>query len=236
MFQNNSATINDKHTFYDYGLYVTNTNPVSPPEPKEQYLEVPGYNGMIDLSEALTGYVIYNNRTITLKLGGKKGMEQWPNFMSDFMRDVHGKRVKVIFDDDIGYYYIGRARVQTDYDRKYQIATFTVTINAEPYKLSIHDSMEEWLWDPFSFLDGVIQVYSDIVVDGTKEMVLVGSEKPCIPLFIASNDMTILFEGKTYNLSEGINKLYEIVIIDKEYPITIIGNGTISISYRRGRL
>ena len=56
MFSNNSAKINNKHTFRDYGLYVTNTNPVSPPEAKTEYIEIPGRNGAIDLTEALTGY------------------------------------------------------------------------------------------------------------------------------------------------------------------------------------
>ena len=101
------------------------------------------------------------------------------------MSDLHGKRVKVIFDDDMGYYYVGRATVVPDYDRKGQIGTFTVTIDAEPYKYSIVDSLEPWKWDTFSFVDGVIQGYSDIVVNGSREVTLSGSELPVIPEFIA---------------------------------------------------
>ena len=70
MYPNYAATLNGKHTYTDYGLYVTNTNPVEPPEVKAEYIEVPGRNGQIDLTEALTGYTVYNNRQIVLELGG----------------------------------------------------------------------------------------------------------------------------------------------------------------------
>lgn len=236
MFQNNSATINDKHTFYHYGLYVTNTNPVASPTAKMHYIEIPGKNGKLDITDALTGYVIYGNRIITLKLGGKKEVSQWPAFLSEVMSDLHGKRVKVIFDDDMGYYYVGRATVVPDYDRKGQIGTFTVTIDAEPYKYSIVDSLEPWKWDTFSFVDGVIQGYSDIVVNGSREVTLSGSELPVIPEFIANSNMTVTFEGKQYNLSKGTNKIYDIVLLNQDYPVTFTGNGTVSVSYRKGRL
>lgn len=236
MFQNNSATINDKHTFYDYGLYVTNTNPVSPPKPRTQSIIIPGRNGNLDITEDLTGYTIYENRTITLKMGGKKKAELWPSFMSTILNDIHGKMVKIVFDEEKDYYYIGRATVNSDYNRVGQIGTFTVTVDAEPYKYSTVDSMESWKWDSFSFVDGVIQSYSNLAVTGTLEFTISGSEMPVIPEFIASGEMSVEFEGKTYQLNAGKNKIYDIVIFNKEYQIKFTGNGTVAVSYRKGRL
>lgn len=236
MFQNNSATINDKHTFYDYGLYVTNTNPVSPPQPKTQYISIPGRNGSLDITDALSGYTIYENRVITLKMGGKKKPELWPSFMSAFLNEVHGKKVQIIFDEETDYYYVGRATVNPDYERAGEIATFTVTIDAEPYKYSLVDSLEPWKWDPFSFVDGVIQNYSNLVVSGVSEYTITGSEMPVIPEFVVSGNMAVEFEGNTYQLSDGKNKLYDIVILNKEYPVKFTGYGTVSVSYRKGRL
>lgn len=236
MFQNNSAMLNDKHTFYDYGLYVTNTNPVSPPKAKMQYISIPGRNGSLDITDALTGYTVYDNRDITLKLGGKKKAELWPAFMSNFLNELHGKKIKISFDDEPEYYYIGRATVNSNYERTGEIARFTVTIDAEPYKYSMIDSVEPWQWDIFSFVDGVIQVYSDLIIAGTGEYIIVGSEVPVIPEIIASNDMTVEFEGNTYKLYAGKNKIYDIVITNKEHLIKFTGSGTVSISYRRGRL
>lgn len=236
MISNDGVSLNGKHTNYDYGLYVTNTNPVAPPEAKTQHIEVPGRNGNIDITETLTGYTIYGNREITLQLGGKKLENAWPSFMSNFINEIHGKQVKVIFDDNPDYYYIGRAVVESDYTRGNRIATFTVTIDAEPYKYEILSTIEPWKWDLFSFVNGIIRQYNNIVVSGSREYTVTGSEMPVIPIFVASAPMSVAFEGKTYQLKAGENKLYDIVIQNKQYQLTFTGNGMVSIIYRAGRL
>jgi predicted phage tail component-like protein len=236
MMNYDGVSLNGKHTNYDYGLYVTNTNPVAPPVAKTQHIEVPGRNGNIDITEALTGYTIYGNREITLQLGGKKIENAWPSFMSNFINEIHGKQVKVIFDDNPDYYYIGRATVESDYTRGNRIATFTVTIDAEPYKYEVLSTIDAWKWDSFSFVNGIIRQYNNIAVSGSREYTVTGSEMPIIPVFVASSNMTVAFEGKTYQLKAGENKLYDIVIQNKQYQLTFTGNGTVSIIYRAGRL
>lgn len=236
MYPNYAATLNGKHTYTDYGLYVTNTNPVEPPEVKAEYIEVPGRNGQIDLTEALTGYTVYNNRQIVLELGGRKRSQDWPGFMSNFLNDLHGKSVKVIFDNDPSYYYQGRATVESDYEKGNEIARFTLTINAEPYKYSNQSTTEPWLWDPFSFVDGVIRYYNQLQVDGTAQIQVLGSEMPIIPVFTVSAAMQVEFSGKTYDLAAGNNKIYDIVLMNQTYTLTFTGTGTVSISYKTGRL
>lgn len=236
MYPNYAATLNGKHTYTDYGLYVTNTNPVEPPEVKAEYIEVPGRNGQIDLTEALTGYTVYNNRQIVLELGGRKRSQDWPGFMSNFLNDLHGKSVKVIFDNDPSYYYQGRATVESDYEKGNEIARFTLTINAEPYKYSNQSTTEPWLWDPFSFVDGVIRYYNQLQVDGTAQIQVLGSEMPVIPVFTTSAAMQVQFNGKTYDLTAGNNKIYDIVLMNQAYTLTFTGTGTVSINYKAGRL
>lgn len=236
MYPNYSATLNGKHTYTDYGLYVTNTNPVEPPEVKAEYIEVPGRNGQIDLTEALTGYTVYNNRQIVLELGGRKRSQDWPGFMSNFSNDLHGKSVKVIFDNDPSYYYQGRATVESDYEKGNEIARFTLTINAEPYKYSNQSTTEPWLWDTFSFVDGVIRYYNQLQVDGTAQIQVLGSEMPVIPVFTTSAAMQVEFGGKTYDLAAGNNKIYDIVLMNQTYTLTFTGTGTVSINYKAGRL
>lgn len=236
MYKNTACTLNGKHTYRDYGLYVTNISPVSPPEVRREVITIPGRNGEIDLTEALTGYPIYGNREITLELGGKKRPEEWWGFMSRFLNEIHGRRVRVIFDDEQNYYYVGRAVVESDYERGNWIGRFTVTISAEPYKYSVTGTDEKWLWDPFSFVDGVVREYAEIPVKGTLDYTIVGSQMPVIPVFTASTDMTVQFEGETYNLKQGSNTIYDIVLKNQEYHLIFKGNGTVTISYKAGRL
>lgn len=60
--------INDEHTLRDWGAAITNSDVISMPEPNTTYLEIPGRNGRLDLSESLTGDVTFSNRTIKLQL------------------------------------------------------------------------------------------------------------------------------------------------------------------------
>ena len=62
------ATINDEHTLRDWKAAITNADVISVPEANTVILEVPGRNGNLDLSEALTGDVTYRNREIKLEL------------------------------------------------------------------------------------------------------------------------------------------------------------------------
>ena len=58
------ATINGKHTWKDYGLVIGNTDIVSEPSPKTNYIEVPGSSIRIDLTETLTGQVEYEQDSL----------------------------------------------------------------------------------------------------------------------------------------------------------------------------
>ena len=42
------------HTYTNWGLYITNTNCIGDPEQYTKYVEVPGRDGLVDLSEAIS--------------------------------------------------------------------------------------------------------------------------------------------------------------------------------------
>lgn len=218
MYQNNACTINGKHTYRDWGLYVVNAAAISPPELKTQYIEVPGRDGDIDLTDALAGHPVYKNRTITLQLGGKRAPGTWERFLSDFMAELHGQKVEVIFDRDPDWYFVGRATVGSDLSIGQEIGQFTLTINAEPYKYSRADSLPE------------------ITVDGSATVRVQGSAMQVVPEIICSDAMTLTIGRNSYDLKAGSNKNYDIVLKNNVYNFTFTGNGTVQIKYRRGKL
>lgn len=235
MFRNEACTINGKHTYRDYGLYVANSMPVSPPVVRRQTVEVPGRNGDVDLTEALTGYPLYDNRQITLVLNGKKPHKDWPKFISSFLNEVHGKKVRVIFDNDPNYYYEGRAEVEAEITRGEEVCSFQVIVDVAPYKLRT-DETDGWIWDTFSFEDGEIIDYSEIAISGETEVKVQVEAMPVIPVITASAAMTVEYRGKTYSLTAGENKVYGITLMQGENELTFTGTGTVGIRYRNGRL
>ena len=62
-----SITFGEKNTWDDWRLVSPVLPSFAPPTQKTTYLDIPGASGVIDLSEMLTGYPIFNNRGILLR-------------------------------------------------------------------------------------------------------------------------------------------------------------------------
>ena len=127
------ALINDKHTLRDFGAVITNSDVISMPEPNTTLLAVPGRNGRLDLSEVLTGDVSYGNRELKLVLAAETNIERWQTTCLHIFNKYHGRNVTVVFDDDTGHYYVGRAAV-SDPHRLRNAGQLTITVDAEPFR------------------------------------------------------------------------------------------------------
>lgn len=210
-----------KHSFDDWGLMLKNRPVISPPTPKTKYVDVPGADGALDLTKALTGYVQYNNRKITFEFVAMAGYAKWPAIYSDIMDAVHGQVVEIVFDDDPNYYYKGRVTVEDSNAENAAAETLTITAEVEPYKMS-------------KTLD---TTYSNLTVSTNRTVsVYCDSLMPTIPTFTLSAGMYgyVRFGGEMIDLPNGSSNPK--IVFRKGYnSITFYGDGTVSISFRKGR-
>lgn len=230
-----SVSINGIDMLSTYGMALANRHCVQPPVPKTIYQDVPGADGSLDLSTAIAGRIIYERRVITLNFGCGYPMDKWPEVFSEVLRNFHGREGKLIFDDDPMYYYAGRMTV-SEYSRARTLGTFTISVNADPYKYELTASDEDWLWDSFSFEKGVIRDYKELEVSGSLSINVPGTQRWVIPEITVSAVMTVSYGGKDYELKQGTNKIYDIVIKEGENVLMFTGTGTVTISYRGGIL
>ena len=113
------------------------------PAVKTQTVSVPGADGELDLTDALTGEPVFGNRTIKLKLGF------CPHGSFDFYAfaaAVHGQRRKLELDGRDGY-YIGRCTVgtpDTSLDRTMLAASDNVLIGRSVTASGSSDSVDEY--------------------------------------------------------------------------------------------
>lgn len=146
---------------------------IAPPEPKYEYIDVPGRDGSLDYTQSLSGYPNYNNRTgswdfiiVNDFYEPVDTYEAWFETYSKVMAAIQGKIVIVVLEDDLSYYYKGRLHVSgLDSERNY--SKLTIDYNLEPYKRYIYTTLDtNWLWDPFSFVNGVIpqEKYKNIFI------------------------------------------------------------------------
>ena len=163
-------TIKEMNTWDDWHLVPTSRPLFAQPSPKTQYIEIPGADGSIDLTESLTPYPVYKNRTGSLEFIVMNGYESWDVKLSMINNFLHGKKMRAILEDDAGYYYEGRFNVNNwKSNNNGTWSNITIDYNVAPYKTSLLSTVDDWLWDPFSFETGIIypSYFKSIAVDGT---------------------------------------------------------------------
>lgn len=224
----------DKHSFKDFELFWEKFN-ITYPEAKTYEIDVPGADGEVDLTELLTSDVKYGSRTVSFVFSYVGDFEKWHGVLNEVSNYLHGKRLKIIPDTEPDYFYMGRLSLETEKTDDV-MCQLTISGIVEPYKYELVSSTDRWLWDTFSFRTGIIREYNRIVVEGEKTINVIGSQKPVSPVITCSADMILKSGGKEYELVKGRNNAYGFVIYDGENELTFIGNGTVTIDYRGGRL
>lgn len=110
---------------------------LSPPEPKIYTVDIPGGDGVIDLTQSLTGDVTYENRQqeFSFMVVNPDSFERVKTDVSNFL---HGKSFDYQMTMDPGYTYHGRFTVteysHTLYSYPGLVGIFSIKIDADPYK------------------------------------------------------------------------------------------------------
>lgn len=152
------------------------------PSPKTNYISVPGASGNIDLSEVF-GRVLYEDRSnVTFEFVLRGNFDLWEVVTFRIATMIHGKKCKVIVDNDLSHYYVCRLSVDRSKSKR-SVGTITLSGTAESFKYDIYNTAEEWLWDTFDFEEGVLREYNEITVsEYNKELVLIGGIMPQVPV------------------------------------------------------
>ena len=226
----------EKHSYVNWNLMLTSKK-IGLPEPKKETIDIPGSDGELDFTESLTGDVKYSNRTLEFTFFADVSYKMWYVLLSEITNYLHGQRLKIILDDDRNFYYIGRAEVdQFNTDRI--IGQIVIKCDVKPYKYDLTSSEEDWLWDPFSFEDGIINETNNIEINGEKEVIIYGRRKKVVPTLkvTSENGISVIFNSHEYNLSSGTQKVLDIQISEGKNVLKFKGKGRVSIGYRGGSL
>jgi len=200
----------------DYGLIVA-PYAIPMPEPQTNYVEIPGRDGALDLSEAF-GTVRYADRIIPLTLYARAPFDA---LISAFTSDVHGRRMNVIFDRDPTYYYDARVALE-DLERHAGYCELSLKCCTKPYKLEHFETS------------------MTVLPAGSATVTLTNTRMPVVPTITVSAEMTLTFTISAINydvtLSAGAHVVPSLVLMEGETEIGITGTGSITFTYRKGAL
>lgn len=205
------------------------------PEPELTRVKVPGKSGKLDLSRVMTGYTTYGDReNVSFRFRKSCNWDEYEVIKSELAEMVHGKKVKVVLDNDLSFYYVCELELHPSKESNtYAIFEFKGT--AEPFKYEITSSDEDWLWDSFDFEEGVIRELKDIeITSDFNEVTILAGDYSVSPTFIVeeSINLAVVHNGYTYNLPVGTTRIPSIRVGDKDVTLTFTGSGKLNISYR----
>lgn len=250
-----SITFGEKNTWDDWRLVPASRPVFNPPEPKIKTLDVPGGNGLIDLSQSLTGYPVYQNRTGSFEFIVMNDFKRWHIAYSDIMDYLHGQTMRAVLEDEPDYFYEGRFSVK-EWKSEKNWSRISIDYSVGPYKWSRLSSIEDWLWDPFNFQNGIIRsalVKNISVTPATKILNLnaaVLGRAPVCPKFSVSTSakrgVHIRFLNPqlgidlTKLLPDGTAQIPEFIFFGDKGAVVHLwcdsGSGNVSIDFRQGRL
>lgn len=249
-----SVIFGEKNTYGDWKIVPSSRPVINPPTQKTKILDIPGADGVLDISEALTGYPVYNNRAGSLEFMVLNDYEHyhWEHVYSEIVNYLHSKKTTMILEDDPAYFYEGRFHVN-DWKSNKDWSTITIDYDVGPYKWQTVSSLEpSWEWDSFNFETDYIMsaVFKDIVVTPSKPFTFVFTyehtgEATICPYFNvsgAANGLTVtvinpnIGKTTTQTITNGRKKYHNLLLFGGNSSMTITGNGTVSIDFRRGRL
>lgn len=132
----NRLIVNGVDLSVTYQMVLLDGYTLEPPEPKTYTVDIPGGNGVIDLTEALNGDVVYNNRhqEFEFALINVENFEKVKTELSNFL---HGKAFDYTMTMDPGYTYHGRFSVSSYSHSAYSsglLGNIKISIDANPYK------------------------------------------------------------------------------------------------------
>lgn len=207
------------HTAGDWGL-ILNAKSIEPPTPKIVNVSIDGRDGEIDLSEALTGEIKYNNRKASFNFIITEGTYlDRESMISNIYRAVHGRKLNITLDDDYTRYLVGRCSI-TDVTNNNAYGTIKIEANCEPWRYLVYDTVRtievtNTLTDIFLSNQGVKSVIPTLTVTGT---------------------VNITFGTSKFSLSAGNYKISDLVLKSGETLIQVQGSGTLVVTYREGIL
>lgn len=214
-----SITIGTKNTWDDWHLVPTSRPLVETPGVKTHFVDIPGGDGQLDLTTALTGRPLYGNRSGSWTFLVMNGYQSWEVLYSNILNYLHGQQFRAVLDDDPGYYYEGRFSVaewqsQKDWSR--------IIIN--------------YILGPYKYTIAGISGYNDLAISGNTNITVTVDKVGVVSDIITSAaGMTLNWKGTTYNLSKGSNKLSRIKLGPGTNVLSFTGSGTVSLVVNKGQ-
>ena len=206
------------HSWNDFQLVLA-TKTIGTPSPKTETIDIPGGDGVLDLTDFF-GETKYGNRNLSFEFSTMVTPSEFMPLFSVVQNALHGRKMRIILDEDPEWCYIGRISV-SEWKADRNIGKLTIDCDCEPYKYQI----------------GTTEIFRSI--SGTSSFTLPNSRKRVVPevKVTSSSGLSVTYgSGNLWTLASGSYLLPELELVEGDNPITVSGTGSITFTYTQAQL
>ena len=212
---------NDIHSYDDLNLILSKAV-ISPATPKENFIDIPGGDGSLDLTESL-GEVKYGDRngtfTFTMNPADDLSDSAFEEKKTEVSNALNGLACKITLDKDAGFYYEGRCKV-SEYLSDRRLRQIVVTAILKPYKMKKNETVATY-----------------VLTAGEQTVTLTNGRKSVVPEITCTDDNVVVqFGNDTHTLGAGTHKILDICFTERKNVLKLSGTGTITFTYQEAEL
>lgn len=232
------------NTYSDWHLVPDGLPVIAMPEHKTTYIDIPGASGKLDLSETLTKYPLYDNRTGSLgfialdEFTENRTYPAWNELYQTIADFLHGKRMRLTLEDDIGYYYEGRMTISGWSSGAGSGPSMSFDYEFDPYKYAQSDQTltkasssggEQWTMTR--------DLIGRMPVDATYTISNIGARG--ITIEVTNEELGINQYSRNIR-TNGTFKFYDMTLSNisgsNNCVLNVTGDGYVVVSYKKGDL
>lgn len=197
---------------------------LTPATYRTQFVQIPGRDGDLDLSTALTdGAPRYGSRTLTATFERSDGTRlEREAAINTMVNWLDGWRMDIRLPDDEAHYLSGRVSVAKVYNDEAH-ASVTVTAVCDPWRFSNYETV------------------INLTAGETAQTVLLpnSGRRTVVPVLNITGEgasVNLVFGANSWVLSAGIYQLPDLVLPQGSIEITYSGTGSLIFTYREAVL
>lgn len=211
-------TFGEVHSYRDLKLLLAKKE-MGSPAVKTNEVDIPGADGKLDMTDFF-GEPKYDNVTHKFDFITQEEREKFPLQFAVIKNAIHGKKVRIVLDDDPTFFYLGRCHVSSFTNEK-GAGAVGVDCDCEPYKYKMQPTTVQ------------------VTLDGTQTVSLTNARKRAVPEVRIETEGSIRIEYQVSNIWElgsGIFTLPELELTEGENPVTLTGTGEITFKWQEAEL
>ena len=205
----------DMHSYNDLKMILSGKD-MGAPAVKSKKLDIEGADSALDLTDFF-GEPKYEDVTHKFQFSTIVPYDEFMTLYSRIKNAIHGKKMRIILDDDPLFYWMGRIYV-SGFTNEKSIGQVEVECDCEPYKYKLEKTTVTR------------------AVNGTDMIVLTNGRKRAVPEITTTGAMTIEYGGGSWALSSGSYTIPEIELVNGTNKLTVTGTGTITFTWQEGDL